>query len=57
MKLNYLFASAIVTSLLAGCVGDNTVPTQTATPKNIIFFLGDGMGKKVIELHVIISFC
>ena len=44
MKLNYLFASAIVTSLLAGCVGDNTGPTQTATPKNIIFFLGDGMG-------------
>lgn len=38
------------TSLLAGCLGNDggdsssTTTTTTAAPKNVIFFLGDGMG-------------
>ena len=38
MKFKSVIAVAIATALLAGCVEDKP------TPKNIIFFLGDGMG-------------
>lgn len=38
MKLKSVIATAFASILLAGCVEDNP------TPKNIIFFLGDGMG-------------
>ena len=30
--------------LLAGCNSDSNDDTQSSTPKNVIFFLGDGMG-------------
>ena len=40
-------AAAVLTAALAGCA---SVPTQadTAHPKNIIFFLGDGMGMNTL---------
>jgi alkaline phosphatase len=38
MKLKSVFTVAIASILLAGCVEDKP------TPKNVIFFLGDGMG-------------
>ena len=41
MKLKSVIAAAIASTLLAACTGENPA---TASPKNVIFFLGDGMG-------------
>lgn len=42
MKLKSVIAAAIASTLLAACTGDK--PAVQAAPKNVIFFLGDGMG-------------
>jgi alkaline phosphatase len=43
MKTKLLLAAMLGTSgFLAGCLGESAKPV--ATPKNVIFFLGDGMG-------------
>jgi alkaline phosphatase len=39
--LALLFSAGL---LLAGCNSDNTETTVKTTPKNVLFFLGDGMG-------------
>ncbi len=39
MKLKFLVAAILATTALAACTGTNPV-----SPKNVIFFLGDGMG-------------
>jgi alkaline phosphatase len=44
MKLHYIVASAIAATLLAGCTGKTPVSLTETAPKNVIFFLGDGMG-------------
>ena len=44
MKLNYLLAAALASALLSGCSSETTSPAETTSPRNVIFFLGDGMG-------------
>src|SRR3954469_19259421 len=42
MKLTFPLAASALVFALAGCGSTNTL--VAATPKNVIFFLGDGMG-------------
>ena len=54
----HLWSSAVISAaLLAGCTTSNNspVPAATATAKNVIFFLGDGMGTNMITAARIYS--
>ena len=47
MRLNTLAAALLAAALTAACSSDGTspaTPAPVATPKNVIFFLGDGYG-------------
>lgn len=46
MKTKFALAVMLAgaTTLLSGCIGDKASDNNTTTPKNVIFFLGDGMG-------------